>query len=194
MTEKEKMYQNRPYFDNDELNRQYYKCQKLLHKFNKCKQTQKKQRGHIIKKILGKTGKKISVNTPFRCDYGCRIEVGENFFTNYGLTILDSGKVVIGNDVLIGPNTSIYAVGHPINAKKRYEGYNIGIDIHIGNDVWIGGNSVILANIGDGTVIGAGSVVCKDIPAGVIAAGNPCKVIRKITEKDELVCYKNIRF
>lgn len=101
---------------------------------------------------------------------------------------------MIGNDVLIGPNTSIYAVGHPINAKKRYEGYNIGIDIHIGNDVWIGGNSVILANIGDGTVIGAGSVVCKDIPAGVIAAGNPCKVIRKITEKDELVCYKNIRF
>lgn len=97
MTEREKMYQNRPYFDDDELKRQYYKCQKLLYEFNKCKQTQKKQRVHIIKKILGKTGKRISVNTPFRCDYGCRIEVGKNFFANYGLTVLDSGKVVIGD-------------------------------------------------------------------------------------------------
>lgn len=187
MTEREKMYQNRPYLDDNELRQQYYKCQKLLYKFNQCKQTQKKQRVHIIKKILGKTGKKISVNTPFRCDYGYRIEVGENFFANYGLTVLDSGKVVIGNDVLIGPNTSIYAAGHPINAEKRREGYNVGTDIHIGNDVWIGGNSVILANIGDGTVIGAGSVVCKDIPDGVVAAGNPCKVIRKITEKDKII-------
>ena len=140
----------------------------------------------IINKLFGKTGEGSFVNPPFYCDYGSHIEVGKNFFANYNCTMLDVGMIRIGDNVQIAPNVSIYTAGHPVHPATRNTLYEYGIDVTIGNNVWIGGNVVICpgVTIGDNAVIGAGAVVTKDIPAWSIAAGNPCRVIRKITEAD----------
>ena len=138
------------------------------------------------KELLGKSDKAF-INPPFYCDYGTHIEVGKNFFANYNCTILDVAKVKIGDNCQMAPNVSIYTAGHPIHPVSRNSGYEYGKEVTIGDNVWIGGNSVICpgVTIGDHVVIGAGSVVTKDIPDWSVAAGNPCKVIRKITEEDK---------
>lgn len=130
---------------------------------------------------------------PFHCEYGSHIEVGENFYANAYCTMLDVAKITIGDDVLFGPNVSLYTAGHPIHPLSRKSGYEYGIPITIGDRVWIGGSCVVMpgVSIGSDTVIGAGSVVTKNIPAGVVAAGNPCRVIRKITEEDRKYYYKD---
>ena len=125
-----------------------------------------------------------TIVSPFFCDYGYNIHIGANFFSNTNLTILDGAKVEIGDNVFIGPNVGIYTAEHHLNAAKRVEGIEFAYPISIGNDVWIGGGTTILAGvkIGDGSVIGAGSVVTKDIPEGVVAVGVPCRVLKKIEE------------
>ena len=140
----------------------------------------------IVNKLLGKSDNDTFINPPFYCDYGSHIEVGKNFFANYNCTMLDVGRIRIGDNVQIAPNVAIYTAGHPVHPATRNTLYEYGIDVTIGNNVWIGGNVVICpgVTIGDNTVIGAGSVVTKDIPAWSIAAGNPCRVLRKITEDD----------
>ncbi|MDD6207248.1 MAG: sugar O-acetyltransferase [Clostridiales bacterium] len=140
--------------------------------------------------------KDLFIVPPFRCDYGFHIEAGNHVFINYNCTILDVGKVHIGNHVLIAPNVSIYTAGHPIHPETRKTGYEYGIPVTIEDNVWIGGNVVIVpgVTIGENAVIGAGSVVTKDIPANTIAAGNPCKVIRSITEEDRKYYYKDREF
>ena len=150
----------------------------------------------MIKEIFGKTGETIFVEAPFHCDYGYNIEVGENFFANYNLTILDVGKVKIGANAQIAPNVSIYTAGHPVHPESRNTGYEYGIPITIGDNVWIGGSVTILpgVTIGSNVVIGAGSVVTKDLPDNVIAAGNPCRVIRTITEEDRDFYYRDRKF
>lgn len=139
-----------------------------------------------LKNILGKTGKHVFIEAPFHCDYGKNIEVGENFFANYNFTVLDVGKVRIGAYAQIAPNVSIYTAGHPIHPEPRNSGYEYGLDVTIGDNVWIGGNTVILpgVTIGDNVVIGAGSVVGKDLPSNVVAAGNPCRIIREISDEE----------
>ena len=141
-----------------------------------------------VKDLFGKCAGHVRVNPPFYCDYGVNIEVGEKCFINYNCTMLDCAKIVIGDYCLLAPNVSIYAVGHPIHPACRNTGYMYSEEVHIGDNVWIGGNTVICAGvtIGDNAVIGAGSVVTKDIPEDVIAYGNPCKVIRKINENDRV--------
>ena len=140
----------------------------------------------IVKKLFGKADDTTFVNPPFYCDYGTHIEVGKNFFANYNCTFLDVGMIRIGDNVQMAPNVAIYTAGHPVHPATRNSAYEYGIDVTIGNNVWIGGNVVICpgVTIGDSAVIGAGSVVLKDVPAWTIAAGNPCRVIRKITEED----------
>lgn len=140
----------------------------------------------IVNELLGKSGSDTFINPPFYCDYGSHIEVGKNFFANYNCTMLDVGMIRIGDNVQIAPNVAIYTAGHPVHPATRNSSYEYGIDVTIGNNVWIGGNVVICpgVKIGDNAVIGAGSVVLKDVPAWSIAAGNPCRVIRKITEAD----------
>jgi len=127
------------------------------------------------------------IEQPFRCDFGYRISFGENFYANYNFIILDGAQVTIGDNVFIGPNCSIFAAGHPFQAKIRNEGLEYAWPISIGDSVWIGGHVSIIGGvtIGEGAVIGAGSVVTKDIPGNVLAAGNPCRVIRIITEEDD---------
>ena len=140
----------------------------------------------IVYKLLGKSDGTAFINPPFYCDYGTHIEVGKNFYANYNCTMLDVGRIKIGDYVQIAPNVAIYTAGHPVHPATRNTMYEYGIDVTIGNNVWIGGNVVICpgVTIGDNSVIGAGSVVTKDIPAWVVAAGNPCRVIKKITEAD----------
>ncbi len=149
----------------------------------------------IVKELFGKSDG-AWVNPPFYCDYGFNIEVGRNFFANYNCTILDVAKVRIGDNCQMAPNVAIYTAGHPIHPATRNTLYEYGIEINIGDNVWIGGNTVICpgVRIGDNVVIGAGSVVTKDIPDWCIAGGNPCKVIRKITEADRKFYYKDREF
>ena len=140
----------------------------------------------IIKQLFGKADDTTFVNPPFYCDYGKHIEVGKNFFANYNCTFLDVGMIRIGDNVQMAPNVAIYTAGHPVHPATRNTMYEYGIDVTIGDNVWLGGNVVVCpgVTIGDNAVIGAGSVVIRDIPAWTVAAGNPCRVIRKITEDD----------
>lgn len=140
----------------------------------------------VVKDLFGKS-EDAWVNPPFYCDYGAHIEVGKNFFANYNCTILDVAKVKIGDNCQMAPNVAIYTAGHPVHPISRNSMYEYGKEITIGDNVWIGGNAVICpgVHIGDNVVIGAGSVVVKDIPDWSIAAGNPCRVIRKITDDDK---------
>ena len=136
----------------------------------------------LIKNILGKTTDHFHIEQPFYCDYGYNIEIGENFYTNHNVVILDCARVTFGDNVFIAPNCGFYTAGHPLDAERRNKGLEDAKPITVGSNVWIGGGCTILpgVTIGDNTVIGAGSVVTKDIPANVLAFGNPCKVVREI--------------
>ena len=133
---------------------------------------------------------------PFACDYGNHISVGKNFFANYNCTLVDVGKITFGDNCLLAPNVSIYTAGHPLHPDSRNSGYEYGADVTIGSNVWIGGSVVITpgVHIGDCCVIGAGSVVTRDIPAWSLAACNPCRVIRPITEKDRVFYFRDKLF
>ena len=167
-----------------------------IYRYNSLSPAQKEEQEQCIREILGKCGESIHIEQPFHCDYGYNIEVGNNFYSNYNLTILDVGKEVIGENVMIAPNVSIYTAGHPIHPDSRNSGYEYGIGVAIGHNVWIGGGVVINpgVTIGDNAVIGSGSVVTGDIPANVVAAGNPCRVLRQITEEDRKYYFKNREF
>lgn len=196
-TEKEKMISGKPYkaFGKELFaERQYAKEQ--LHLLNSLHPNEVEKRDEILKKLLGKTKNNFFVEPPFRCDYGYNIELGENFYSNYNLIILDCAKVLIGDNVLIGPNVGIYTAGHPLHYEKRNEQYEYAFPIEIGDNVWIGGNVVINpgVSIGKNSVIGSGSVVTKNIPDNVIAVGNPCKVVREIMDDEKKYYYKNFPF
>ncbi len=194
MNQKERMLCGLPYRGwMDGLDAERNACKAAVYELNLLQPKEQDRIPELIKKLFGKTGNRLWIEPPFHCDYGWNIEVGENFYANYGLTILDVGKVTFGDNVMIAPNVSIYAAGHPIHPVSRNSGYEYGIPVTVGNNVWIGGSVVILpgVTIGDNTVIGAGSVVTKDVPANVIAAGNPCRVLREITEKDRKFYYKD---
>lgn len=197
MNQKERMLAGLPYKAwMDGLEEERAECKQRIYEFNTLPPKENQKIPAILKDLIGKTGENIWIEAPFHCDYGWNIEVGENFFANYNLTILDVGKVTIGKNVQIAPNVSIYTAGHPIHPDSRNTGYEYGIPICIGDNVWIGGNVVILpgVTIGKNVVIGAGSVVSKDIPDNMIAVGNPCKVIREITEDDRNFYYKDKEF
>lgn len=196
MDMKERMLKGLPYKTTMELFKEQAVTKRKVKAFNELDPVDFDAITESLKDILGKTGEHVCINAPFHCDYGTNIEVGENFFANYNFTVLDVGKVVIGKNAQIAPNVSIYTAGHPVHPESRNSGYEYGIDITIGDNVWIGGNTVILAgvHVGDNVVIGAGSVVTKDIPNNMIAGGNPCKIIREITEDDRKYYYKKQEF
>lgn len=190
MTEKEKMLAGMLYnsISCKELFDDRQRCKVLCKEFNDTNPLDEEKKRDLLGKILGKTGTRYWIEPPFICDYGYNISVGENFFANYNLVILDCAEVRIGDNVLIAPNVGIYTAGHPLIADQRNSGLEYAYPITIGNNVWVGGGVQICpgVTIGDNTVIGAGSVVTRDIPANVVAAGVPCKVIREITEDDRL--------
>lgn len=197
MTQKERMLANLPYKAwMDGLEEERTANKKRIQKFNQLSPEDREGQTALLREILGKTGERVRIEAPFHCDYGYNIEVGEDFFANYNFTVLDVGRVRIGRNAQIAPNVSIYTAGHPIHPDSRNSGYEYGIDITIGDNVWIGGNVCILPgiSIGDNVVIGAGSVVTRDIPDNVIAAGNPCRVLREITEADREFYYRDRKF
>lgn len=197
MNQKERMLAGLPYKAwLDGLSEERMENKKRIYRYNSLSPEQGEEQAALIKEIIGKCGENIWIETPFHCDYGWNIEVGENFFANYNLTILDVGKVVIGKNVQIAPNVSIYTAGHPVHPDSRNTGYEYGIGVTIGDNVWLGGNTVINpgVTIGNNVVIGAGSVVTKDLPDDVIAVGNPCRVLRKITEEDRKYYFKDREF
>lgn len=183
------------YISDETVMEEQKKTRKILRELNTADPSDFERIGEIVEQLLGKSHKAF-INPPFYCDYGFHIEVGESFFANYNCTIIDVAKVKIGDNCQLAPNVSIYTAGHPVHPDSRNSLYEYGIGVTIGDNVWIGGNTVILpgVHIGSNTVIGAGSVVTKDIPDWVIAAGNPCKVIREITEDDRKYYYKDREF
>ena len=185
-----------PYISDDAVFDQQKVTRRLLREFNTTDPSDFETLGRLAGKIVSGAQENVSIMPPFYCDYGFHIQVGKGLFANYNCTILDVGKVTIGENVLLAPNVSIYTAGHPVHPAARQSGYEYGIPVTIGNNVWIGGNVVITpgVHIGDNVVIGAGSVVTKDIPANVVAAGNPCRVIRRITDADKKYYYKDREF
>ncbi|MCL3849735.1 MULTISPECIES: sugar O-acetyltransferase [Parabacteroides] len=184
MTEKEKCHLGLLYDANydRELLLDREKAKELLYDYNRLRPSQQKEKTQLLKSFLGKTGENLIIEPPFACDYGYNIEIGENFYANVNLVILDGAKVSIGANAFIAPNVGIYTAGHPLDAEQRNRGLEYARPVTIGNNVWIGAGVCILpgVTIGDNTVIGAGSVVTKDIPSNVLAVGNPCRVIKEI--------------
>ena len=190
MTEQEKAEAGFLYNLNrtNEMAKYRFKIQDAMCEYNKLKISAVKKRRDFLAKIFGKIGKKCNILPPFKCDYGFHIEVGENFFANYNFIVLDGNYVRIGDNVWIAPNVGIYAAGHPLDVKDRIDGWEYAYPVTIGNNVWIGGSVSIIGGvtIGDNAVVAAGSVVIRDVPANTLVAGNPARVIRKITKADRL--------
>ena len=183
-----------PYISDESVFEEQKRARRLTQQLNTIDRADFDGIGKIVKELLGKSDGAF-INPPFYCDYGFNIEVGKNFFANYNCTILDVAKVTIGDNCQMAPNVAIYTAGHPVHPQTRNTAYEYGISVTIGDNVWIGGNTVICpgVHIGSNTVIGAGSVVTKDIPSNVVAVGNPCKVLREVNEYDYEFYFKNRR-
>lgn len=184
-----------PYISDDAVMEEQKVCRRILQRLNTVDRSDFDELGRIIKELFGKS-ENAFVNPPFYCDYGSHIRVGKNFFANYNCTIIDVAEVTIGDNCQLAPNVAIYTAGHPIHPASRNTMYEYGISVTIGDNVWIGGNCVVMpgVHIGEGSVIGAGSVVTRDIPARSVAAGNPCRVIRAITDADRVFYYRDRKF
>lgn len=148
-------------------------AKELCHRFNLLSPSDTQGQRDILRQLLGKTGGQFTITAPFWCDYGCNIELGGNFYANHNLVILDCAKVRFGDNVFIAPNCGFYTAGHPIDAERRNKGLEYAYPITVGDNVWIG----------------AGSVVVKNIPDNSVAVGNPCRVIRPITDADRNTCF-----
>ena len=184
MTEKEKMQQGMLYdaSTDAELIAARNRCKDMCFAFNQLKPSQTSAQEALICELLGKVGEGFYITAPFWCDYGYNIEIGENFYSNVNCVILDGAKVTFGDNVFVAPNCGFYTAGHALDAEQRIQGLEYAYPITIGNNVWIGAQVCVLpgVTIGDNTIIGAGSVVTKSIPANVLAVGNPCRVVRQI--------------
>lgn len=196
MNQKERRDRELPYRADEAVIAEMKATRRILHEFNTADPCDYAAQAAIAARLIPHAAGPVGLTQPFYCDYGTHIYVGKNFGANYNCTILDVGRVEIGDNVLFAPNVSIYTAGHPIHPAARNTGYEYGIPVKIGSNVWIGGSSVITpgVTIGDNVVIGAGSVVTKDIPANVVAAGNPCRVLRAVTEADKPYFYKKRAF
>ena len=185
MDNRERRDREMAYIADAAVNEEMRRCRRILQKLNFMDRSDFEGVARVVKELLGES-ENAWINPPFYCDYGSHIKVGKNFFANYNCTIIDVAEVTIGDYCQMAPNVAIYTAGHPIYPTTRNSSWEYGKAVTIGDNVWLGGNTVVCpgVHIGSNTVIGAGSVVTKDIPDWVIAAGNPCRVIRKITEAD----------
>lgn len=187
MTEKEKMLKGMLYLASDsELRKDFINAKRKVRLYNLTTESELDRRTDILKSLFKQVGDDTYIEPPFRCDYGYNVSVGKKFYANYDCIMIDVTEITIGDYVMFGPRVSLYTAEHPIDPTIRKSNLEYGEPIRIGDNVWIGGDTVINGGvtIGEGTVIGSGSVVIKDIPNNVIAAGNPCKVIRELTKED----------
>ena len=185
LTEKEKMLAGEMYDAMDpQLVAGRRRARELCKALNNSRDDERELRARIIRELFGRSGDSIWIEPPFYCDYGTNISLGSNVYFNFNCVILDPASVTIGDNVMFGPAVQIYTATHPVNAAERRMGREFAQGIEIGSDVWVGGGAIILpgVHIGARSVIGAGSVVTRDIPEGVFAAGNPCQVIRQLDD------------
>lgn len=168
-------------------------AKKIFREYNKTGDEDIKLRQKLMTELFRSVGENVWIEPDFKCEYGKNISIGDNVYINFGCIILDCAEISVGANTLIGPNLGIYAANHAIDAEERIKGGCIGKPVNIGRNVWIGGDVKILGgvSIGDNSVIGAGSVVTKNVPANVIAAGNPCRTLRPVTEADRTDYLKN---
>ena len=194
---KERMYGQKLYYCNDEtLMNEQMKSLELLYDFNQTRPSEQDKRDKMLKKMFAEIGDDCYIEPPFHANWGGKnVHFGNGVYANFNLTMVDDCDIFVGNNVLFGPNVTVSAGTHPIHPELRSKQAQYNIPIHIGNNVWIGANSVILpgVNIGDNSVIGAGSVVTKDIPSNVVAVGNPCRVLREINENDMKYYYRDMK-
>lgn len=193
----ERMYGQKLYYCNDEaLMNEQIKALELLYDFNKTRPSEQDKRDKMLKKMFAEIGENCYIEPPFHANWGGKnVHFGNGVYANFNLTMVDDCDIFVGNNVLFGPNVTVSAGTHPIHPELRSKQAQYNVSIHIGNNVWVGASSVILpgVHIGDNSVIGAGSVVTKDIPANVVAVGNPCRVLREINENDMKYYYKNMK-
>lgn len=170
--------------------------QEKLWEFNQLKPTDGEKKQAYMKEVFAECGEKCHIELPFRANWGGHhVHFGAGIYANFNLTLVDDGHIYVGDQVLFGPNVTVATANHPLNAKLRRQEMQYNRDVHIGENVWIGSNTVILpgVHIGKNTVIGAGSIVTRDLPEHVLAVGNPCRVLREIGEQDDLFYYRNER-
>lgn len=193
MNNKERRQSGLPYICDAAMLAEQAECRRKLALFNACSFDDKARMDALIRDILGSAGARPWINAPFRCDYGYNITVGDNFICNYNCVMLDVAPIVIGHNVQIGPNVTLSAAGHPVHPETRATQYEYGRPIYIEDDVWLGAGCIVNpgVRIGAGAVIASGSVVTRDIPPMVVAAGVPCRVLRQITEEDRYKFYKD---
>ncbi|KYQ91375.1 Acetyltransferase [Tieghemostelium lacteum] len=194
LSEKEKSHLGLAYFAlGPELTAERATAKELTYEFNQTRPSELDKRKKILKKLLGSTQENFYIEPPFQCDYGYNIEIGDCFYANHNLIILDCAKVKFGKRCFVGPNVSIYTPGHPLHHELRNKDIEYAQSITIGDNVWLGGSCVINpgVKIGDNVVVGSGSVVTKDVPSNSVVAGNPAKVIKQITDEDKQYYYRN---
>ncbi|WP_366942990.1 sugar O-acetyltransferase [uncultured Victivallis sp.] len=194
MDTRERMKDGRLYFCTDEeIANEQLKCLDLLYDYNQTRPTEQPKRRELLKVLLAEVGENCYIEPPLHANWGRNTHLGSNVYANFNLTLVDDTDIYIGDSVMIGPNVTIATAGHPVDPELRRKVAQFNIPVRIGNNVWIGAGAVILPGItiGDDSVIGAGSIVTKDIPAGVVAVGNPCRVLRPISDRDREFYYKD---
>ena len=197
MSMKEKMHTGELYLPNDEeILAEQIKKLDLLYEYNSTRPTQTERRKALLKQMFAEIGEGCYIEPPFHANFGgAHVHFGDNVYANFGLTMVDDTHIYVGDHTMFGPNVIVASAGHPVLPELREKAYQFNMPVHIGKNCWIGAGAVIVpgVTIGDNTVIGAGSVVTKDIPADVVAVGNPCRVLREIGEKDREYYYKQRR-
>lgn len=175
----------------DRLNR----CRELLYDFNLSRPSEEEKRDALLREVLAEAGENLYIEPPLHANWGCNTHVGKNFYANFNLTLVDDADIFIGDDCMFAPNVIIATGTHPVLPELRRRVYQYNLPVRIGNCVWLGAGSIVLpgVTIGDNTVVGAGSVVTKDLPANVVAVGNPAKILREIGEYDRQYYHKNLK-
>ena len=192
---KKRMQEGRLYLPEDEeIMHQQMLCLEKLYDYNATRPSEIEKREALLKEMFAEIGEGCYIEPPLHANWaGAHVHFGDNVYANFNLTLVDDTDIYVGDKVMFAPNVTVATAGHPINPELRYQAMQYNIPVHIGNNVWIGANSVVLpgVTIGDNSVIGAGSVVTKDIPPNVVAVGNPCRVLREISEHDKIYYYKD---
>ena len=195
MTDREKIHSGKIYYPSgDEIMNEQLGYVDKLYDFNATRPTELKKREVLLKEMFAEIGENCYIEPPFHANWGGHhVHFGDNVYANFNLTMVDDTHIYVGDCTMFGPNVTIATAGHPIDPELRAKAYQYNMPVHIGKNCWLGAGAIVLpgVTIGDNTVIGAGSVVTKDIPSNVVAVGNPCKVLRPISEHDKEYYFKD---